>query len=114
VADDYNLLPEAPVRRDLAAPRDGVIATLDARTVGETAVALGAGRERKEDAIDPAVGIVLHAKIGDPVAAGQPLLTIHARSDSSACDAADRLLAAYTFRDRPVAPPPLVYEVLRG
>jgi len=114
VADDYNLLPQAPVRRDLAAPRDGVIATLDARTVGETAVALGAGRERKEDAIDPAVGIVLHAKIGDRVAAGQPLLTIHARSDSSACDAADRLLAAYTFRDRPVAPPPLVYEVLRG
>jgi len=114
VADDYNLLPEAPVRRDLAAPRDGVIATLDARTVGETAVALGAGRERKEAAIDPAVGIVLHAKIGDRVAAGQPLLTIHARSDSSAGDAADRLLAGYTFSDRPVAPPPLVYEVLRG
>ncbi len=114
VADDYALLPHAPVVREVPAPRSGTIATLDARIVGETSVALGAGRARKGDAIDPSVGIVLGAKIGHRVQKGEPLLTIHAQNDASAREAAERLLGAYAWTDGPVEPPPLVYEVMRG
>ncbi len=114
VADDYALLPRANVALPVAAPRTGYIAALDARTVGETSVVLGAGRTRKEDPVDLGVGIVLSAKIGDRVEQGQTLFTVHAKSEADAADAAERLLAAYAWADAAVPPPPLVYDVLRG
>ncbi len=114
VADDYALLPRANVALPVAAPRTGYIAALDARTVGETSVVLGAGRTRKEDPVDLDVGIVLSAKIGDRVEQGQTLFTVHAKSEADAADAAERLLAAYAWADAAVPPPPLVYDVLRG
>jgi pyrimidine-nucleoside phosphorylase len=114
VTEDVGLLPQAPVRHVVTAPREAVIAALDAREVGETSVVLGAGRAKKGDPVDLAVGIVLEAKIGARVSAGQPLLTIYARSEAAARSAAERLLGAYRWSDGPVAPPPLVYDVLRG
>lgn len=114
VADDYALLPRANVALPVAAPRTGYIAALDARTVGETSVVLGAGRTRKEDPVDLGVGIVLGAKIGDRVEQGQTLFTVHAKSAADAADAAERLLAAYAWADAAVPAPPLVYDVLRG
>ena len=50
--------------------------------IGTACVILGGGRERKEDSVDPAVGIVLHKKVGDAVAAGEPLATIHYNSEA--------------------------------
>ncbi|MDI3409308.1 thymidine phosphorylase [Streptomyces cavernicola] len=70
-------LPIAREQQIVAAPRDGVLTRLDAYDVGVAAWRLGAGRARKEDPVQAAAGVQLHAKPGDPVKAGQPLLTLH-------------------------------------
>ncbi|MGQ9489761.1 MAG: thymidine phosphorylase [Anaerolineae bacterium] len=108
-------LPCAPFVQALPAPRSGYIARLDARTVGYTVVDLGGGRARKGDPIDPAVGVVLAegAKIGRWVNAGEPLLWVHARSETGLAAALARLAGAYSFSDEPVAPPPLIHQVIR-
>jgi len=82
--------------------------------VGLVSVALGAGRQRKGDPIDPAVGIVLGPKVGARVEAGERLLTVHAHTEDDADEAARRLLAAYNWSEETVATPPLVYDVIRG
>jgi thymidine phosphorylase len=75
-------------------------------------MALGAGRERKDEPVDHAVGVVCLAKRGDQVERGEPLAEIHAR-DRAAADAAESaLLAAYEIGDEP-EPRPLVLEVVR-
>ncbi len=85
------VLPSAPARREVPAARDGVVARIPARAVGELSVTLGAGRRVKSDAVDPSVGIDLHVAEGDRVALGQPLATIHARNDDEAAHAAAEL-----------------------
>lgn len=87
VADDRSLLPVAPERWDLFADQDGVVTRCDARNIGVAGVRLGAGRQRKEDLVDPGVSISVLAKIGDPVVEGQPLATVLYRDP-------DRLAAA--------------------
>ncbi|NLV74803.1 MAG: thymidine phosphorylase [Chloroflexi bacterium] len=112
VADDLTLLPSAPVISELVSSQDGYIQGIDAREVGLIAGALGAGRERKGEAVDPAVGIVLHHKAGEAVSRNQPLAAIHARKTEQADAAARRLDDAIRIGDERVAPPPTVYEVL--
>jgi pyrimidine-nucleoside phosphorylase len=112
--DDVSRLPRAPLVQTIPAPQRGYIAGVDAREVGLATVALGAGRTRKSDTIDHAVGVVLGPKVGAGVEAGQPLFTLHARDEASAAAARERLLAAYTWSVTPVSPPPLVYETLRS
>ena len=113
--DDPTRLPRAPIIRPLAAPRGGYVAAVDAREVGFTVVDLGGGRARKDDPVDPAVGVVLaeRGKIGGKVAAGEPLLWVHARDEAACAAALARLAAAYTFSDAPVAAPPVVHRVIR-
>jgi pyrimidine-nucleoside phosphorylase len=106
--EDPALLPAAPVRQTIAAPRAGYVAGIDAERVGLAAMRLGAGRARKEDTIDHAVGLVLYAKIGDRVAAGAPLLEVHARTKAAVSDVRADLLAAYTWSDEPVHLSPLI------
>jgi thymidine phosphorylase len=79
-----------------------------ALAIGRAAMRLGAGRERKEDPIDHAVGIVVHAKPGDAVAAGDALAHVHARAAAAAEAAAAEVLAAYDFADAAVERPPLL------
>jgi pyrimidine-nucleoside phosphorylase len=86
-------LEEAPVQLAVPAPASGAITELDALTVGLAAVALGAGRRTKADAIDHAVGIVLGANVGERIAEGDVLLTVHARDEAAARSAADAVLA---------------------
>ncbi|NIN68234.1 MAG: hypothetical protein GTO63_26715 [Anaerolineae bacterium] len=73
---------------------------------------LGAGRRKKGDSVDHAVGIVLHKKIGDEVAEGEPLCTIHAQSDEDFERVQERLLAAYSWQEEPVSPPPLLHRII--
>ncbi len=80
--------------------------------VGETAVMLGAGREKKGDPIDHAVGIVVHRKVGDKVEQGQPLFTVYAKSQEDAAVARERLLEAHRWSDSACAPLPLFYGVI--
>jgi thymidine phosphorylase len=75
-------------------------------------MALGAGRERKEDPVDHAVGVICRAKRGARVEAGEPLAEIHARDEAAAGSAEEALLSAYEIGDEP-EPRPLVLDVLR-
>jgi pyrimidine-nucleoside phosphorylase len=111
--DDPELLVKAPVVQVLTAQRAGWLEMINARVVGETSVELGAGRERKEDTIDHAVGIIVHHKVGDWVDAGEKLFTLHARNQTEAQRACVRLLGeALGWSDSPVAPLPLFYGVV--
>jgi pyrimidine-nucleoside phosphorylase len=98
---DEAALPTAPVIHPVAADREGYVTRLDAISVGQAAVRLGAGRRTKEDAIDHAVGIVVHAKRGDRVRPGETVAEIHARDEASASAAAAELLAAYELGASP-------------
>src|SRR5829696_4522932 len=112
VADDLSLLPRAPSTTEVEAPRDGWLEAVDAEAVGRVAAALGAGRQRKDDDVDPAVAVELDTKIGDRVEAGQPIGRILARDEGAARAAADGLLAALRWSDQPTKAPPLVHEVV--
>jgi pyrimidine-nucleoside phosphorylase len=112
VADDLSILPQAPVASEVPAPQDGWLEAVDAEAVGRVAAALGAGRQRKDDDIDPAVAVELSAKLGDRVGSGQPIGRILARDEDAARAATERLLAALRWSDRPAAAPPLVHEVV--
>jgi pyrimidine-nucleoside phosphorylase len=110
---DPALLPQAPTVRTVDSPREGYLSQVNACTVGLAALELGAGRKRKGDSVDHAVGIVLHKKIGDRVLQGEALCSIHARSDQDAEEAEASLLEGYAWSELPVEPPPLVYRIVR-
>ena len=82
VVDDPKTLPQARHSQQVLSAKDGYVASLQCEQVGTACVILGGGRERKEDSVDPAVGIVLHRKVGDRVAAGEPIATIYYNSGS--------------------------------
>ena len=108
--DDPAKLPRAALVEVVNAPRSGSLSQVQARSVGEASVALGAGRAQKGDPVDHAVGFVIHHKVGDRVEKGEPLFTVHA-SDQKRLDAAiASVLAAHVIVDHPVPPLPLFYE----
>ena len=109
---DPALLPRAPVIRVVPAPATGVVRQVRAREVAAVAMALGAGRERKDDPVDHAVGVVCCAKRGDPVEKGDPLAEIHARDEAAADATEAALLTAYDVGAEP-EPRPLVLDVIR-
>ena len=113
VVDDPSRLPAPSARRTAAASRSGVVVRIDARRVGRAAMALGAGRERIDSAIDYGAGIVLHVAPGSPVRAGDPLaeLLVGAGRDAAF---AERLVAeAIEIGEAPPPAVPLVYDVVR-
>ncbi len=107
------LLPKAPVRSMLFAPRSGYIISINAEQVGLASMRLGAGRFRKGEQIDYRTGFILQAKVGDYRQAGEPLVEIHARSESEAEEMQETLLACYTWSDAPVTVGSLIYDIVR-
>jgi pyrimidine-nucleoside phosphorylase len=105
-------LPAASLVETINAPQAGYLAMVNARQVGETALLLGAGRAKKGEPIDHAVGVVVHHKVGDYVSEGEPLFTVHANHAASLEMAKDKLLAALQWSTTPVQPLPLFYEVI--
>jgi len=103
-------LPKAAEVQVVPAPATGVLSRLDAYAVGVAAWRLGAGRARKEDAVSAAAGVVLHAKPGDRVSAGAPLLELHADDPSRFDRALAALDGAVEIAGTPVVPPPLVID----
>ena len=95
VIEDPSRLPTAPVRRPAAATAGGQVAAIDALAIALAAKQLGAGRDSKDAPIDYSVGIVLHKKVGDAVGLGEPLGTIHARSEDDAASVAPAVTAAF-------------------
>ena len=108
--DHPEKLPRARLVDVVPAPRAGWLSQIDAREVGEASVALGAGRARKSDPVDYAVGFVIHHKVGDRVEEGEPLFAVHADDERKAVEARQAVLAAHIFSDGPVPPLPLFYE----
>jgi pyrimidine-nucleoside phosphorylase len=114
VVDDYSRLPAAPDRDLLTASRDGVVVAMRAEGVGRAAVGLGAGRDRLDAAVDPAVGFEIVAPVGTRVKAGDPLIEIHHRNGHGLADARRLLQAAIQISDTPVAERPLVFDRIQG
>jgi pyrimidine-nucleoside phosphorylase/thymidine phosphorylase len=107
--DDPDRLPKARHVVALPAPKSGCVQGIDARAIGVGAMCLGAGRTRKEDAVNPAVGVVMNARIGDHIREGEPLLFIH--HDDVGVDAARRYFdAAFVLGDAAVEPPTLIID----
>jgi len=109
---DESALPTAPVVHELTAPIAGYVSKLSAIDVGNAAVHLGAGRRTKDDQIDHSVGIIVRAKRGDRVEAGQTLAEVHARTDTEAELGTREVLAAYVISDDAPAARPVLLEVV--
>jgi pyrimidine-nucleoside phosphorylase/thymidine phosphorylase len=104
-------LPRAPRTFEVPAPAAGHVGGIDAEAIGLAAVALGAGRARVEDRVDPGVGIVVHRRIGDRVERGEPLCTVHEGDRSEPRERVSaRLAGAFRIGAERPAPPPLVLE----
>jgi len=111
--NDPRKLAHASIVETVNAPVDGYIVEVHARKVGEAAILLGAGRAKKGDAIDPAVGIMVHVKVGDQVKKGQPLFTIHANNQALVEPVRGNLLQALAWSQVPVQPLPLFYGIVQ-
>ncbi len=116
VLDRPDLLPAAAKRSDVLAGEAGTIRRLDALLVGRGANALGAGRTKKEDAIDPAVGVELVRKIGERVEKNGVLAILHVNDETHVAEARHLVESAYEIdpSEAPCAPPPLIVERILG
>ncbi|MGB6429614.1 MAG: thymidine phosphorylase [Candidatus Acidiferrales bacterium] len=115
VVDDPKLLRPAAHTLDVVAAADGYVAATQCEQLGVAVVVLGGGREKKEDSVDPAVGLVFHKRNGDRVARGEPLCTLHYNSDARLDEARRLVETAYIISQRPpAAGRPLVGRVIGG
>ncbi len=113
VIDDPKKLPQARHTISLVSRKSGYIASLQCEQIGTACVILGGGRERKEDSVDPAVGIVLNKKVGDRVVAGETLATIHYNAETRAEQARKLIEASCTITDFALSGErPLVHRVI--
>ena len=110
--DEPQRLPQASWIENVPSPRAGYLSQVHARLIGEAAVLLGAGRARKSDPIDYAVGIEVLHKVGDYVDRDMPLFRIHANSKESAGEAQKLALEAYAWSKTPVKSLPLFYDLV--
>ena len=110
VVDDPTLLPATKSKHAIRAVSSGFVTAIDALEVGLAGVALGAGRTRSEDAVDPAVGFVLERSVGDAVNAGDVLAWVHSDDEARSREAMRRVGAAYTIGAEKPAARALVIE----
>ena len=110
--DQPDLLPKAKFIETVNADKNGYAHWIDARIIGETSVELGAGRAKKGDPVDHAVGIIVHHKVGDYVIAGEPLFTIHANSAEKLELAKQLVFDAHKIDEEICDPLPLFYEIV--
>ncbi len=113
IIDDPRLLPEATTVEPVFARDEGYVARIDALELGLVTSDLGGGRQRKGDPIDPSVGVVLERKVGDWVAQGTPLATVHASRATDIERMRARVEGAFEVSDAPPSASPLVYETVQ-
>ena len=109
---DVRKLPQAAQSADVLASADGFLTAIACEQVGTACVILGGGRERQEDAVDPAVGLVLHKKVGDRVTKGELLATIRSNSETRGERAKNLMEASYRIGGAAPAKRPLVHRVI--
>ncbi|HXF70394.1 MAG TPA: pyrimidine-nucleoside phosphorylase [Thermoflexus sp.] len=105
-------LPRARLIREIPSPAEGYLAEVRAYEVGMAAVALGAGRTKKGEPIDHAVGILVHRKVGAFVRRGEPLFTVHANDEQRLAEAEGWLARAVRIQETAVPPLPHIYETI--
>lgn len=110
--DDPSLLPSAKIREDILATESGYAEQVIALEVAYAANALGAGREKKGDPVDHAVGVMVYVNVGDQISVGDRLFTIHANSEAQLAEAKAYLSQAVKVASSPVEPLPLFYGVI--
>jgi len=107
------LLPSAPVRFMVTAPQSGYIAAIEAEGIGLASMSLGAGRFKKGDPIDHRTGLILQAKVGAHLNAGDPLIEIHARNNAEAEALQAELLSCYRWSETSVTVDTLIRDIIR-
>lgn len=112
--DEPERLPAAMLVKTVTAPKSGFVEGIHAAEIGYTAVGLGGGRAMKGDKIDHSVGLIVHHKVGDKIAQGDELFTIHANDEKKLALAEARALEAHTIGPEPVDPLPLFYKTLEN
>ena len=106
-----SVLPKAPVVHAVIAPRSGYVTAIDAEEIGNIAVALGGGRARKEDRIDPAVGVVVKTSVGKNIQKGETLAEIHAQNKEQEASLSSRLQSAYRIEETSPGEPLLIHRL---
>jgi pyrimidine-nucleoside phosphorylase len=112
IVEDPYLLPQAKYVTSVLAQSDGYLVSVNAEEVGRSAMILGAGREKKSDIIDPAVGIWLKKRIGDKVSAGDPLAVIHSNDKDKTEEAKNNLLKYYIIGNEKPEIKPLIIDIV--
>ena len=113
VIDNGKKLPQAQHTTQVQSLRSGYLSSIQCEQVGTACVILGGGRERKEDSVDPAVGIVLHKKVGDRVETGEPIATIYYNAEAKAARAKQLIAESCAVKDAPPATRrPLIHRVI--
>ena len=113
VVDDPKVLPQTRHALDVQSPKTGYVTAIECERAGTACVILGGGRERKEDSVDPAVGFVLHNKVGDSVAAGEAVCTVYYNSESLGARARAMLLESFDISEAAMTDKrPLVHRVI--
>jgi len=114
--DDPSLLPQCKVKSEVLSPKTGYVEKINALEVGLSSLILGAGRTKKEDIVDPSVGIYLKKKVGDKVEKDEPLAVFHTDGDERKFkEASEKFIKAYTVGSKKVNPPKFFYaRVTKG
>ena len=112
VLDRFELLPNATGVREIASPRNGYISAIEAQSIGQAASMIGAGRDTKEDSVDPAVGCILEVKAGQKVEAGAVLCRLYYTKDDRLEDAAELVEDAFRISNQPPEERELILEVV--
>jgi pyrimidine-nucleoside phosphorylase len=112
VLDRFELLPNATGAREIASPRAGYISAIDAEYIGQASAMIGAGRDTKDDSIDPAVGVILEVKIGQKVDAGGVLCRLYYTSDEHVEEAAQLVEDAFRISGSAPEERELILEVV--
>jgi len=112
VIDNYELLPQARNRQKIESRSNGYLAATNCMEFGIALATLGGGREKKEDTIDPGVGLEFHKRIGDRITTGETLVTVFYNSDAKLAEAAVRIENSFIFSDQPVPPKKLVRHLV--
>jgi pyrimidine-nucleoside phosphorylase/thymidine phosphorylase len=112
VLDRFELLPNATGAREISTPRAGYVSAIDAEYIGQASAMIGAGRDQKEDSIDPAVGVILEVKAGQKVDAGSVLCRLYYTGDEHVEEAAQLVEDAFRISGTPPEERELILEVV--
>jgi thymidine phosphorylase len=112
VLDRFELLPNATGAREISTTRGGYISAIDAELIGQASSMIGAGRNTKEDSIDPAVGVILEVKVGQKIEPGSILCRLYHTSEDNLDEAAELIEDAFRISQQPTEERDLILEVV--